>query len=157
AYPLVACQADLAAIGVHRRRWQKLTISRHRSGMSLAMARGGKSVGLGTADSPFFRHPFGTLPLMNQIITGTQVGIDLLVTASDVVDTRPPRLVPNTAGKNILRVSRGDSLSSEVNGLLAGAAHAIERDRRHLDRKAGQQYRQPSDVRSLLPGLRNGA
>ena len=57
----------------------------------------------------------------------------------------------------VLGVAGGNLLGSEVNCLLAGAAHAVERDGGHFDRKARQQHRQPADVGALLAGLADAA
>ncbi len=52
-------------------------------------------------------------------------------------------------------IARADLLGGEMHRLLARAAHAIQTHGRHLDRKAGQQHRQPTDVGPLLAGLRH--
>ena len=84
---------------------------------------------------------FGTFALVNQVVPLEQGGIQLLEAAADVAEHGDARHALDARPDGVSHVAGRDRLGGKVDGLLAGAAHAVERDGRHRDRKARQQAR----------------
>ena len=63
----------------------------------------------------------------------------------------------DTAGDHDVLLAGADGLGGEVDGLLAGAALAVDRGRGHVGREAGAQPGHPAGRRGLLADLGDAA
>ena len=95
--------------------------------------------------TPLLGHHLGADALVHQSV-GKIIGPFLGVVAAQ----RLVRHHLGAAGDDNIHVASQDRLGGKVHRLLAGAAHAVEGDRRHLHREAGLEHRQPGQVGALV-------
>jgi hypothetical protein len=160
---LVAGEFDRAARLVHARGREDLAVPAARKrppGAGVALGR--EFVERGAGESPLLGDALGALALVDDLVLLEELGIQPAEAAVpavriDVREHAHARHVLHAAADRVARVARGDRLRGEVHGLLAGAAHAVERHRRYRHGKAGEQHAEAADVRALLARLGDGA
>jgi hypothetical protein len=104
----------------------------------------GEVVQLVAGQLPFIRHHLRALPLVDEFMpdVGELGGV---VGAKGLVGHHL-----GAAGDDDVHITGKDGLRREVDRLLAGPAHAVERHPRHLHREAGLEQRQPGEIGALV-------
>jgi hypothetical protein len=121
------------------------------------VALGGEFVQRQAREVPLFGDALGALPLVDQFVFRLQRRIQRLKAAADVAEHGYAGHILHAGADGVGHVAGGDSLGHEVHGLLAGAAHAVQRDGGHRRWELGQQGRQAPHVGPLLAHLGDAA
>src|SRR5439155_27333905 len=85
---------------------------------------------------PLFGNPFGAFALVDELKACAKVGVQFFIAAAHIAEHGYAGHTLYTAGDYIVHIAGSHGLSCEMQGLLARAAHAIERYGRHLTRKS---------------------
>src|SRR5215217_768739 len=123
------------------------------------VALGREGVQVLTRDPPPLRDPLRALALVDQLPLLQKVGVHLVArdAVAGVAEHRGAGHALYAGGDSVAYVAHAYRLGSEMCRLLAGAAHAVEANRRDGHGEAREHHAEPSYVRPLLAGLGNGA
>src|SRR5579872_6560956 len=108
------------------------------------MALRGELVDVVARDVPLLGDAFGTLALVNQIVSFEEGWVQLFESAADVAKHRDARHASDARADGIVHVAGCDRLGRKMNGLLTRSTHPVQSHRGNGDRQAGQKHTQPA-------------
>ena len=159
AYWLQAGRVDVGFLGVRATDGYDLVPEETRlhgaGGFHVALE--GESVELLPRKAVLFCDPLCGLALMYELVFIADSGVQVSEIAFYIGEHRDAGHGLDASREHVPGVARGYRLSCEVDRLLAGAAHPVERYRGDGGGQGGEEHGESSDIRALLAVLSDAA